>query len=64
LIPDHGFSGSAEECCRQSRVVAEADAADAELAAFLDGALADLANDSGRGGTSPDGASDAVAAHP
>jgi len=55
-IPDgrvvDGFAG---ECRRQSRLAAEADAADPELAAFLDGALADLA--------APAGGSDDVAEH-
>ena len=37
--------GFAEECRRQSRLVAAADAADADLRAFLDDALADLADD-------------------
>lgn len=41
-VPDTRRPGFAEECRRQSRVVAAADAADRELEAFLDTALADL----------------------
>ena len=41
-IPDTRRPGFAEECRRQSRVVAAADAADLDLGAFLDAALADL----------------------
>ena len=41
--PDSRQPGFAEECRRQSRLVAEADAADPSLAAFLDEALADVA---------------------
>jgi hypothetical protein len=43
-IPDTRRPGFAEECRRQSRLVAAADAADADLNAFLDEALADLAD--------------------
>lgn len=41
-VPDTRRPGFAEECRRQSRVVAAADAADSDLLNFLDGALADL----------------------
>lgn len=41
-VPDTRRPGFAEECRRQSRIVAEADRADAGLKAFLDAALADL----------------------
>jgi len=44
-VPDTRRPGFAEECRRQSRLVAAADAADADLSAFLDDALADLADD-------------------
>lgn len=44
-VPDARRPGFAEECLRQSRVVAMADAADRELDGFLDAALADLADE-------------------
>lgn len=44
-VPDARRPGFAEECLRQSRVVAMADAADREMDGFLDAALADLADE-------------------
>jgi hypothetical protein len=41
-VPDSSQPGFTDECRRQSLLVAEADAADDELNAFLDAALADL----------------------
>jgi hypothetical protein len=41
-VPDTRRPGFAEECRRQSGVVAAADAADHDLDAFLDAALVDL----------------------
>jgi hypothetical protein len=41
-VPDTRRPGFAEECRRQSVLVAAADAADHELQAFMDAALADL----------------------
>ena len=41
-VPDTRHPGFAEECSRQSRVVALADAADPDLQAFMDAALIDL----------------------
>jgi len=41
-VPDTRRPGFAEECLRQSRLVAEADRADPDLANFRDAALADL----------------------
>jgi hypothetical protein len=41
-VPDTRSPGFAEECRRQARAVAAADAADTELLADLDAALADL----------------------
>ena len=41
-VPDTRRPGFAEECHRQSRLVAAADAADPDLMKFLDDALADL----------------------
>ena len=41
-VPDTRRPGFAEECRRQSRLVAEADARDVELGDFLDASLADL----------------------
>ena len=41
-VPDTSRPGFAEECRRQSLLVAAADATDPELSAFLDAALADL----------------------
>jgi hypothetical protein len=47
-VPDTRRPGFAEECRRQSRLVAAADAADADLSAFLDDALTDLGADADR----------------
>lgn len=41
-VPDTRRPGFMEECRRQARLVAEADAADHELDAFMDAALVDL----------------------
>jgi hypothetical protein len=41
-VPDTRRPGFAEECRRQSRIVAAADAADRDLDAFMDAALVDL----------------------
>jgi hypothetical protein len=41
-VPDTSRPGFAEECRRQSLLVAAADASDLELNALLDAALADL----------------------
>ena len=41
-VPDTRKPGFAEECRRQSRLVAEADEADRELQDFMDAALVDL----------------------
>ncbi|WP_457106659.1 antitoxin MazE family protein [Methylobacterium sp. P5_C11] len=41
-VPDTSRPGFVEECRRQALLVAEADAADRELHAFLDAALTDL----------------------
>jgi len=41
-VPDTRRPGFAEECRRQSRVVAKADKADQDLQDFLDAALADF----------------------
>lgn len=41
-IPDTRLAGFAEECRRQSLVVAAADAADPDIDAFVAAALADL----------------------
>ncbi len=41
-VPDTRLPGFAEECRRQALVVAAADLADADLAAFMDDALIDL----------------------
>lgn len=41
-VPDTRQPGFAEECRRQSLVVAKADAADRDLQDFMDAALADL----------------------
>jgi hypothetical protein len=46
-VPDTRKPGFAAECRRQSRLIAEADRADAELAAFMDAALADIAREGG-----------------
>jgi len=42
-VPDTRAPGFAGECRRQSRIIAEAEGADAALNAFMDGALSDLA---------------------
>lgn len=44
-VPDTRRPGFAEECQRQSRIVAAADAADPALDALLDAALQDLSGD-------------------
>jgi hypothetical protein len=41
-VPDTRRPGFADECRRQSRLVAEADARDVELGDLLDAGLADL----------------------
>jgi Protein of unknown function (DUF3018) len=41
-VPDTRRPGFAEECARQSRLIAEAEAGDHELDAFMDAALADI----------------------
>jgi hypothetical protein len=41
-VPDTRRPGFAEECRRQSRLVAEADRTDTEMQRFMDDALADL----------------------
>ena len=41
-VPDTALPGFDLECQRQSRLVAQADAADAELQRFMDEALNDL----------------------
>lgn len=48
-VPDTRRAGFAQECRRQSRIVAEADARDRELQDFMDAALTDLLNDQGEG---------------
>ena len=40
-VPDTRSPGFAEECRRQSRLIAEADKADTEMQGFMDEALAD-----------------------
>ena len=42
--PDTSRAGFAEECRRQSELVAAADANDASLGAFLDAALAEMSD--------------------
>ena len=44
-VPDTRRPGFAEECRRQARIVAAADAADHDLENFMDAALADLINE-------------------
>ncbi len=44
-VPDARGHGFADECRRQSRLVAQADGADADLDRFMDDALADLAGE-------------------
>jgi L-alanine-DL-glutamate epimerase-like enolase superfamily enzyme len=46
-VPDTRPAGFVQECRRQSRIVAEADAHDRELQDFMDTALTDLLNDGG-----------------
>jgi len=46
-VPDTRRAGFAEECRRQSRIVAAADAADRDLDHFMDAALADLGDEDG-----------------
>jgi len=41
-VPDTRRAGFAEECRRQSRLAAQADAADSDMQHWLDGALTDL----------------------
>jgi len=41
-VPDTRRPGFADECRRQARAVAAADAADGDLDAFMDAALADM----------------------
>lgn len=41
-VPDTRSPGFAEECRRQSRLIAEADKADTEMQGFMDEALADV----------------------
>jgi Protein of unknown function (DUF3018) len=41
-VPDTRRPGFAEECSRQSRLVAAADAGDRDLDAFMEAALSDL----------------------
>jgi Tfp pilus assembly PilM family ATPase len=43
-VPDTRRPGFAEECQRQARIVAAADAADPELIGFLNAAVDDLLN--------------------
>ncbi|OJX79955.1 antitoxin MazE family protein [uncultured Magnetospirillum sp.] len=44
-VPDTRLPGFAEECRRQSRVVAQTDMADTELLDFLDAALVDIGDE-------------------
>jgi hypothetical protein len=44
-VPDTSRPGFAEECLRQTKMVAEADMADTELMGFLDAALLDLSGE-------------------
>ena len=44
-VPDTRRPGFAEECRRQALLVASADAADADLGAFMDAALVDLGDE-------------------
>lgn len=46
-VPDTRRPGFADECRRQARMVAAADAADDDLDAFMDAALIDLASEGG-----------------
>jgi hypothetical protein len=47
-VPDTRRPGFDEECRRQSRIAFEADRLDRELDAFMDGALIDLAQETGK----------------
>ena len=44
-VPDTRVPGFVDECRRQSRVVAQADVADADMLDFLDAALVDLGDE-------------------
>ncbi len=46
-VPDARRPGFAEECLRQSRLVAQADVTDAHMLGFLDAALLDLHDEDG-----------------
>jgi hypothetical protein len=46
-VPDTRKPGFAAECRRQSRLIAEADRADAELEPFMDAALVDIDREGG-----------------
>lgn len=46
-VPDTRRPGFAEECRRQARAVAAADAVNRDLDAFIDAALTDLDDDAG-----------------
>ena len=46
-VPDTRRAGFAEECRRQARAAAEADAGDSGLDSFLDAALEDLIDERG-----------------
>lgn len=46
-VPDTRRPGFAEECRRQSRLVAEADRADTDMLGLLDAALLDLGDEAG-----------------
>jgi hypothetical protein len=47
-VPDTRRPGFAEECRRQARAVALADAGDRDLQGFVEAALADLDDEAGR----------------
>lgn len=44
-VPDTRRPGFTDECRRQARIVAAADAMDEDLSSFLDGALHDVADE-------------------
>lgn len=44
-VPDSRRPGSAEECRRQARMVAQSDLVDGDMLDFLDGALNELGED-------------------
>ena len=46
-VPDTRRPGFAEECHRQSQVVAQADRVDTDMLDFLDAALVDLGDEAG-----------------